>query len=247
MARRSPSDLPRRTVLAAGLAAACLPARAGAGRVAVFAAASLKPPLDEIAAGWDGPVSLSYAASGTLARQVAAGAPADVVILAATDWMDWLGEQGALDGPPVVLASNRLAMIGPTGAAPLELAPGPVLARLGDGRLAIGDPASVPAGRYAREALEALGLWEAVEPRLLTAADARAALAYVAGGEAPLGVAYASDAAGGVATVAAIPPEAHSPIAYPAALVRGAGPDAAAFLGHAAAASAIFATHGFAP
>ncbi len=234
-------------MLAGALAAAARPALARR-RVVVFAAASLKPPLDAIAARWDGPVALSYGGSGTLARQVAAGAPAQVVILAAQDWMDWLASQGAVAGPVRSVAGNRLVLVGPPGAAPVALEAGAMLDRLEGGRLAIGDPVSVPAGRYARAAFETLGLWDALAPRLLAASDARAALAYVEGGDAALGAAYASDAAGArVAVVADLPPGSHPPIAYPAALAPGAGPDAAAFLDRVLSAADVFAAHGFAP
>lgn len=246
MARPSRSDLRRRALLAAAAAVALALPAAAAERIVVFAAASLKRPLDEIAAAWDGGAAISYGASGALARQVAAGAPADVVLLAAVEWMDWLREQGALAGPSVVVASNTLVLIGPADAAPLVLDRGAVLVRLGDGRLAIGDPASVPAGRYGRQALEALGLWDAVEARLLAASDVRAALAYVEAGEAPLGLVYGSDAVGApVAVVADLPDGTHDPVAYPGAVVAGAGQGAQAFLDHVAASQDVFAAHGF--
>ena len=169
------------------------------------------------------------------------------MLLAATDWMDWLDEQGVISAPPVTIARNRLVFVAAPGSAALTLEAGALLARLGaDGRLAIGDPVSVPAGRYARQALEHLGLWDAVADRLLTAEDVRAALAYVARGDVPLGIVYRSDAQGtDVSTVAAIPADAHDPILYPGAVVAGAAPEAAAFLERVAASDAIFAAHGF--
>lgn len=237
----------RRAVIAGGLALLVPIGARAQGPLVVFAAASLKPALDEIAAGREGGAALSYASSGTLARQVAAGAPADVVILAAADWMDWLDGQGLLEGEAVSVASNRLVLAGPPDAAPVALETGAILARLGEGRLAIGDPMSVPAGRYAQQALEALGLWPALAPRLLAAQDARAALAYVESGDAPLGIVYGSDTAGtAVSMVAEIPPQSHVAITYPAAVTRGAAPGARAFLERVAASGEVFAAHGFA-
>lgn len=207
---------------------------AGAETVRVFAAASLKTALDTAAAAWtDGSVSLSYAGSGAVARQVAAGAPVDIVILAHADWMDWLSDQGVLAGAPVVLASNTLVVIGPQGAAPLLLKPDAFAARLGpEGRLAMGDLRAVPAGLYGSEALRALSLWEGVVQRVAQADNVRAAMAFVARSEAPLGIVYGSDALAEprVSIVAELPAESHSPILYPAALTRDAGPEAAAFL-----------------
>lgn len=246
MAKRSRFELPRRVLLAlAALAALTSPAVA-AERLTVFAAASLKPPLDKIAAAW-GDVAISYGGSGTIAKQVAAGAPADVVLLAAQDWMDWLEEEGVLAGDPVDIARNRLVIAGPPDAAAVALTREALLDRLaGGGRLAIGDPISVPAGRYAKEALEHLELWDAVADRLLLTEDVRAALAYVLRGDVPLGIVYRSDATGsGVATLAEIPVESHAPIVYPGAAVAGAGPEAQSFLDHVAASGEIFATYGF--
>jgi molybdate transport system substrate-binding protein len=250
MERPSTSLSTRRAVLGLGLAAmglSCRPAWGDAG-VTVLAAASLKPALDEIAAGWDAPVAVSYGGSGTLARQAAAGAPADVIVLAAADWMDWLAGQGVLVGPAVAVAGNRLVVAGPAGAPPLDLTPGAVLERLEGRRLALGDPMSVPAGRYAREALRSLGLWDVLSDRLLLAENVRAALAFVARGDVALGMVYASDTVGtGVAPVADVPHSAHSPITYPAALLSGARPGAAGFLRRLAASGEVFARHGFAP
>lgn len=248
MANPFRSDFLRRAMLAgATLLALVLPAAAAAAeRLTVFAAASLKPPLDVIAADW-GDVAISYGGSGTLAKQVAAGAPADVVILAAQDWMDWLGGQDVLAGPPVPVARNRLVIAGPPGSAPVALTRDALLERLGpEGRLAIGDPVSVPAGRYAKEALDQLGLWEALSDRLLLAEDVRAALAYVVRGDVPLGIVYRSDATGtGVATLADIPAGAHGPIVYRGAVVKGAESDAQAFLDNVAASGDVFTAFGF--
>ena len=244
MAPSTRSDPTRRALLVLAAAFAAHPARADA--LVVMAAASLKPALDEIAAGWDGPIALSYAGSGTVARQVAAGAPADVVLLAAVDWMDWLAGKGALAGAPVAVATNRLVLVGPPDAPPLALTPEALSARLDGGRFALGDPLSVPAGRYGEQALRALRLWPAVSDQLILAENVGAALAYVARGDVPLALVYRSDAQGtGVATVADIPAEAHDPIVYPGAVVAGAGPEARAFLDHVASRPEVFARHGF--
>lgn len=238
--------LTRRTILLGAPALSATPALAQ-GAVRVFAAASLKPALDAIAAGWGAPVSLTYAGSGTVARQVAAGAPADVVILAAADWMDWLAARARL-GPRRVVARNALVFAGRAGSAPLALTPQAVAVRLGQGRLAMGDPLSVPAGRYGAQALRALNLWTALEARLLLTENVRAALAYVARGDVPLGLVYRSDAAApGVATVAAVPASAHDAIVYPGAAALDAAPQAQAFLDRVAASGPVFAAHGFAP
>ena len=247
MASRIRSNLTRRALLAAALLSVPVLARGQAAPLTIFAAASLKPALDEIATGWDGSLALSYGGSGALARQVAAGAPADVVLLAAADWMDWLAGQGAIEGGPVTIATNRLVMAGAPGGGAVSLDAGAILARLGtSGRIAMGEPMSVPAGRYAQEALETLGLWEALVPRMLYAEDVRAALAYVARGDVPLALVYGSDLMGSDATVAAeIPPGAHAPILYPGAVVSGAATDAHAFLDRVAGARDVFARHGF--
>ena len=243
MAARSRSS--RRAILAGGLALAAAPLRAQEP-VRVFAAASLKPPLDAIASAWGGPVAVSYAGSGTVARQVAAGAPADLVILAATDWMIWLTARRAL-GPARAVARNGLVLAGRAGSPPLALTPQAIMVRLGGGRMAMGDPMSVPAGRYGEQALRALNLWTALEDRLLLAENVRAALAYVARGDVPLGLVYRSDArTPGVAALAEIPATAHDPIVYPAALTAEAGPQARAFLERLSASAATFAALGFA-
>ncbi|MFO6463087.1 molybdate ABC transporter substrate-binding protein [Jannaschia sp. KMU-145] len=238
----------RRSLLgAAAVLAAPRLVHAEAGLV-ILAAASLKPALDAVLDRWDGPVRVSYLGSGAAARQVAAGAPVDLVILAAVDWMDWLAGQGVLAGPPVPLAGNRLILAGPPGSAPLTLDRAEVLDRLGDGRFAIGDPMSVPAGRYGQQALETLGLWDAIRPRAVLTENVRAALAHVVRGDLAMGVVYGSDAEGSaVATLATFPRASHAPITYPAAIPVGAGPGAAALRAHIAAASDIFAAKGFAP
>ncbi|SDY89892.1 molybdate transport system substrate-binding protein [Jannaschia faecimaris] len=246
MANPIRSDITRRGLLGSALALIWVGGvRAAERPVTVFAAASLKPALDEIAKGWD--VALAYGGSGSIARQVAAGAPADIVILAATDWMDWLVGQGVLSGTARVIARNRLVLAGAPGVGPVALTRDGVMRALGTGRLAMGDPLSVPAGRYARHAFETLGLWTALSNRLILTEDVRAALAYVARGDVALGAVYASDVVGTDVEIAArIPSTAHAPIVYPGAVVSGR-PDATVFLDHVAGATEILAAHGFAP
>ena len=248
----------RRILLALLLiCAASLPARAQ--DLTIFAAASLKTALDEIAQGWSKATGkplprLSYAASGVLAKQVAQGAPADLFLSADLDWMDDLAGRGlVVTQSRVSLLANRLVLIAPAGSKrEAKLAPGVDLgALLGrDGRLAIGNVDSVPAGRYGRAALTALGAWDGVRDRLAQAENVRVALLLVARGEAPLGIVYSTDAAAapGVEVVATFPPEIHPPIIYPAArLTDATSPDADAFLAHlqGRAARAVFETQGF--
>lgn len=233
----------RRAVLLAGAAGLAAPALRATTPLTVFAAASLKGPLDEIAPQ----ARLVYGASGALARQVAQGAPADLVILAATDWMEWLVTQGRVAGPEPV-ARNRLVLAGPAGAAPLSLEAQAIQDRLGRGRIAMGDPLSVPAGRYAQQAFETMGLWGVVQPNALLAENVRAALAYIARGAVPLGVVYRSDAMfPGVRVLAEFPEKTHSPILYPAALTQQAPPDAARLRQTIAQATEVFQRHGFDP
>lgn len=194
----------------------------------VFAAASLKNAMEDIGRRYQAhtgvDVVFSFAASSALARQIAAGAPADVYVSANVDWMDYLKERGMIDAAHrKVVAGNSLVVIAPTSASrPLDLGnPDDVMARLGDGRLALGDPDHVPAGRYAKSALENIGLWLVVESRLARGENVRVALALVSRAEAPLGIVYGSDAAiePKVAVVAEFPEASHAPIAYPAAPV----------------------------
>lgn len=221
--------------LLAGLALMSGAARAD---VTVFAAASLKGGLDEAAAAWSAEtgvdVRLSFAGSSALARQILQGAPADVFISASPDWMDAVGAEGLLvPASRRDLLRNTLVLIGAAGASPLALTRETDLAPiLGGGKLAMALVEAVPAGVYGKAALEWYGLWDAVKGQVAQADNARAALALVAWGEAPLGVVYATDAAAEpkVAVIAAFAPASHPPIVYPAALVSGGDGDAAAFL-----------------
>jgi molybdate transport system substrate-binding protein len=245
----------------AALALACalaLPAAARAeGPVMVFAAASLQTALNAIAADWTAAtgtaVAFSYAASPALAKQIESGAPADIFASADLRWMDHVEGEGLLrPGTRRALLGNGLVLIAPRDATvALAPAPGfPLAAALGDGRLAIGAPDTVPAGAYAKAALTALGVWDAVAPKTAGVESVRAALMLVARGEAPLGVVYRSDAMAepAVRIVAAFPADSHPEIVYPFAVTAAsAHPQAQAFLGHLAspAARAVFAAQGF--
>ncbi len=216
--------------------------------VLIFAAASLKDPVDQIAARFED-VVVSYGGSGTLARQVSLGAPADIVLLANTDWMDAL-IAGAHVRPETMVdfASNRLVLIGPRGAAVVILEPG---ALPEGGRIAVGLTEAVPAGIYAKAALQSLGLWNEVSGRLAEVDNVRAALALVARGQAPLGIVYRTDTriSDAVAEVAVFPAESHPPIRYLGALTGNADDQAKEVLDFITSpqGQGIFAAAGFLP
>lgn len=228
--------LHRRAALALPVLAAA-PAQAQAP-VTVFAAASLADALRLFAAEWAGrghpAPRVSLAASSTLARQIAQGAAADLFLSADEAWMDDLQQRGLI--LPETRRSrigNALALVTPADQPrPVALAPGTdLLALLGPrGRLAVGDPAHVPAGRYAQAALDWLGQWPALALRLARAENVRAALLLVERGEAPFGIVYATDAAASarVAVAGLFPPGSHPPVTYPFALTRRAAGNAAA-------------------
>jgi molybdate transport system substrate-binding protein len=205
----------------------------------VFAAASLANVFDELAPAWERRsgvrVKLSFAASSALARQIEAGSRAHVFVSADQEWMDYLAERNLIDRDSRRnLAGNRLVLIAPADSkVRLAIAPGFGLNQaLAGGRLAIADPDTVPAGRYARAALTTLGAWDPVSSRLVRAENVRAALMYVARGEAPLGIVYSTDAQidPKVRVVATFPDNSHVPIPYPAAATAPAGVRANAFL-----------------
>ena len=246
-----------KTVLASLVAvalAACSPTPSSGpeATVTVFAAASLTDALTEIAADYERDegtrVRLSFGASGAVARQVEAGAPADVVILADPIWMDRLAAAGRLDEQRFDLLANSLVVIAPVDAAASQ----DVFEALsGGGRLAIGTPESVPAGAYARTWLQATGRWKAVQDRLVFAADVRGVRAFVARHEAALGIVYRSDVVGqdAVRIVLEPPPEEQPAIVYPAAGTADDGADGRAFLDYLRTprATAVFRRHGFEP
>lgn len=221
---------PGAATLAAALLGLALPALSSAQHLTVLAAASLRGPLDAVAAAFTKaggpPVRISFAASSALARQVEAGAPADVFVSADLDWMDYLDSRGLIAaGTRANLLANELVLIAPRDSpVKLTIAPGFAVAQaLGGGRLALANPASVPAGKYAKAAFTALGAWASLEGKVAGAENVRAALALVSRGEAPLGVVYRTDALAdpGVRVVDAFPAGTHPPIVYPAAAVKG--------------------------
>jgi molybdate transport system substrate-binding protein len=246
----------RLAILFATLLAFAAPAFA-ADRLVVFAAASLKTALDAAAdayrAGGGGEVAISYGGSLGLARQIVAGAPADIFASADEESMDEAVKGGAIrDGTRFDLLSNRIVVVAqktsPIDALALDR---DALAKaIGDGRLATGEVKTVPIGRYAKASLLKLGLWDIVEPHLAMTDNVRAALAFVSRGEARLGIVYATDAAAepGVKIVAMIPDDSHPPITYPFAITAASHDDAAAsFLGFlkSPAAQQIFKAQGF--
>lgn len=224
----------------------------------VLAAASMQEAMTGAADAWTArghprPV-LSFAASSALARQIKAGAPADLFVSADEDWMDDVDRAGRLvPGSRSDLAANRLVLIAPRGR-PVRLRIGrdmPMGKALGSGRLAIADPDAVPAGKYGKAALTALGVWPQVASRLVRAANVRAALVFVERGEAPLGIVYATDARASrdVMVVGVFPSSTHAPIRYPVARVKaGKHKDAEGFRRFllSAPGRAIFARYGFA-
>lgn len=245
--------------LVLAIAAVIMPATAqdrGGGPL-VFAAASLKTALDAIAADWQKESAkravLSYAASSALARQIESGAPADIFISADLDWMDWLQQRKLIDtASRETLLANSLVLVAPANSKiEFKIAPGADLAAaLGNSRLAVGEVNSVPAGKYAKEALEKLGMWQSVANKLAPSPDVRSALNFVARGEARLGIVYATDAKAEprVKVVGTFPPDSHAPILYPAALTTASrNPDAKAFLAYLRSSTAVseFKAQGF--
>ncbi len=221
-----------------------------AGQVTVFAAASLKTALDEIAETYEAAtgqeIALSFAGSSVLARQIQLGAPADLFVSANEAWMDVLAADGVIKTESRVdIVGNRLVLVGHRAAEPAEIGAG-----LAEGRVAMALVDAVPAGVYGKAALQAMGLWDVVAPRVVQADNVRAALAFVALGEVPLGIVYATDAAVDprVSVIATFPAQTHPPIRYPAALTTGARPEAADFLVYLTGAEArtIFDRLGFA-
>lgn len=212
-----------RSVLFSWLFCLLLTVPARAEDVLVFAAASLAGPLDIIARQFEEEtghtVTISYGASSTLARQIEAGAPADVVVLANEAWMDHLDGIGALElGTRHTILNNRLVLIGSSGTEPITL---PDLAEaIGRNRLSLALTEAVPAGIYARAALENLDLWDTLRPNIVEMDNVRAAQQLVAIGAARYGIVYATDAASEprVQVLAEVPDTLHPPIRYPVAV-----------------------------
>ncbi|TGD92123.1 molybdate ABC transporter substrate-binding protein [Methylobacterium nonmethylotrophicum] len=248
---------PARALWAVCLLALATPARA-AEPTTVFAAASLKNALDDVAKAFTAesglPVRASYAASSALARQIEQGAPADLFASADLEWMDYLAARRLIRPETRVnLLTNRLVVVAPKAAQLGEAAftPDWFSRALGpDGRLATGEVNSVPIGKYAKAAFEALGFWAQVQPRLAQADNVRAALALVSRGEAQLGVVYESDARSdpGLTVVGVFPAGSHPPVVYPFAVTAEAkGEGGARFLAYlrSKAARRFFEAQGF--
>jgi molybdate transport system substrate-binding protein len=254
--------LKRRHLLAAfaitvAITAVSRPALPQEKSIIVFAAASMKNALDDVDSAFTKQsgikVVASYEASSALMKQIEQGAPADVFLSADIKWMDYGAERNLVKTDTRFnLLGNRLVLIAPKNStiADVTIGPGFDLAALaGDGRIAVGDVRAVPAGLYAKAALEKLGAWAAVEPKLAMADNVRAALVLVARGEAPLGIVYKTDAEidPGVKIVGLFPEDSHPPIIYPVALTANAKPDAATYLAflRSQAARTIFEHYGF--
>ena len=241
----------------AALLALCfsLPAQA-AGNVTVFAAASLTDAMNEIGKAYEAKtgthIVFSFAASSVLAHQIESSAGVDMFMSADLDWMDYLDKKTLLaPGTRHTLLGNHLVLVAPAGLAiKVKIAPNFDLAgALGSSRLAVADPASVPAGKYGKAALTKLGVWDSVSNKLAVAENVRAALAYVARGETTLGIVYNTDAMAEprVHIVGTFPDDSHAPILYPVALTKDAKPGAADFEKYleSPAALAVFKKDGF--
>jgi molybdate transport system substrate-binding protein len=225
--------------------------------ITVFAAASMKNAVDDINAAFTRAtgtkVVASYAASSALMKQIEEGAPADVFASADLDWMDYGSQKKVIrDDTRVNLLGNRLVLIAPKESkiGTVTIVKGFDLAGLGgDGRIVTGDVRAVPAGKYAKAALEYLGVWASVERKMAMVENVRAALTLVARGEAVLGIVYETDAKvePNVKVVGHFPAESHSAIVYPVALTMMAKPEAAPYLAflRSQAAKTIFETYGF--
>jgi molybdate transport system substrate-binding protein len=228
-----------RALLIAALMFASQSGAATAQGLTVFAASSLTDSLRAVANAYQAKtgvtVTLSFGSSSTLARQIEQGAPADIFFSADTGWMDYLQKNSHIaDGTRKDLLGNRLALIAaPDAATGIRIAPHFGLTRaLGVRKLALADPASVPAGKYGKAALTALGVWDSVAAKVVPAENVRVALEYVARGEAAYGVVYATDVkiAPGVKLVGLFPANTHPAIVYPVALTKTASPEAKDFL-----------------
>jgi molybdate transport system substrate-binding protein len=230
---------------------------ANAASVTVFAAASLKEAMDEQArqfeTGTGNKALTSYAGSNALAKQIEAGAPADIFVSADLDWMDYAAQRNLLRaGTRFNLLRNLLVLIAPASSTTtLKIAPGfSLAAALGNGKLAMANPDSVPAGKYGKSALEKLGVWASVQDKVARGENVRSALAFVSRGEALFGIVYNTDALAdkGVKVVDTFPQDSYPPIIYPAALIATSrSPAAQAFLDYlrTPAAAQIWAKYGF--
>jgi molybdate transport system substrate-binding protein len=223
----------------------------------VFGAASLKNALDDADAQFQHDtghkIVVSYGASSALAKQIEGGAPADIFISADLDWMDYVAQHQLIKAETRFnLLGNKLVLIAAADSnITLSIGPNfPLAQTLGNGRLAMADPAAVPAGKYGKAALEALGVWSSVSSKVAAAQDVRAAMAFVSRGEAPLGIVYQTDAAAdkGVKIVAAFPESTHPPIIYPLAVTAtSTNPETTAYIQYlkSPAAKPAFEKQGF--
>jgi molybdate transport system substrate-binding protein len=240
-----------------GVGTAAGPSSAQLKEPLVFAAASMKNALDEVAAQWQREtgkkVVISYAASNTLIKQIEQGAPADIFASADLDWMDFGQQHGLIKVESRAnLLGNRIVLIAPKDSTiTVSITPRfDLIVALKGGRLAMGNVDAVPAGKYGKAALEKLGVWDSVKDKIAQADNVRAALLLVARGEAPLGIVYQTDAASDptVRIVGTFPEDSHPPITYPVALTKTSNnPDAQAFLSYirSPAAKPAFERQGF--
>jgi molybdate transport system substrate-binding protein len=247
----------KRTLFAFFALTLALPAAAQEKAATVFAAASMKNALDDISAAFTRitgqKVVTSYAASSALAKQIEQGAPADVFVSADKDWMDHLAKNKLIvPKSRINLLGNRLVLIAPKDSklSDVTIGPGFDIAKLaGEGRIAVADVRAVPAGKYAKAALEKLGAWSAAEGKLAPAENVRAALALVGRGESPLGIVYETDAkiVPNVKIIGRFPENTHPPIVYPAALTVNAKPEGAKFFAFLSSGTALvfFERYGF--
>jgi molybdate transport system substrate-binding protein len=246
------------TALAVALGLVILAPAAFADDVLVFAAASLKNALDDTVAAYaksgGAAIKVSYGSSGALAKQIDADAPADIFISADPDWMNDVQKNNKIKTDTRFdFLGNVLVLVEPVDStAKVEIRPGfPLATMLGDNKLSMADPDSVPAGMYGKAALQKLGVWGAVQPKVARAADVRAALVFVERKEAPFGIVYQTDAAAdqGVRIAAVFPADTYPPIIYPAAILASSkNADTAKFFAfmHSDAAKPFFTKQGFA-
>lgn len=230
-----------------------------AGDIHVYAAASLTDAVTELATVYQSKhnssrIKTSYTSSSTLAKQIEHGAPADIFLSADSDWANYLQERGLLnDASRIDLLYNQLVLVAPTkGSAPnIRFSREQALAEHFSGKLCTGDITHVPAGKYAKQALDFYGWWDALAPRLVGAPDVRSALAFVERGECALGIVYKTDAlmSDSVRILASFPAESHAPVVYPGSLTRKASAEAQQFWQflQSSEAAQVFARYGFTP
>ena len=248
---------PRRNILAAALIALMSTSSFAAEKITVFAAASLKNALDAVGASWKADTAkqatFTYAASNALAKQIEAGAPADIFVSADLTWMKYLTDKNLVaKGSDVELLGNEIVLVAAKDSKiDLKIESGfNLVDAIGSGKLAMANVDSVPAGKYGKAALEKLGVWASVEGKVAQTENVRAALKLVDLGEAPLGIVYATDAKADAAVkvVGTFPADSHPSIIYPAGVIAASkNPDAAEFLKFLQSdkAKAIFEAQGF--